>query len=364
MQCVQCGANLEQQDLVSTQTFPGTDAGRCRHCGTINLITQDGPRYVLICDVCAAPFASPTGLGPGEEICPDCRVQKRRAPAFLIPLLDKLSRAREITLGNEAARNILKNKTVIPQGPTVVWLNRVVSLLGSESPRPDLPYSCILVQDPEPNALSIPGGIILVNTGLFDFVEREGEIVFVLAHEVSHICMRHGLLNLEHREKMAPIRFLANLAVLLITGGAAWFLIPFVNVLLDAEKMGYGRQHETEADKMGMRLMLDVGYDPTHAAIFFDRLAALQPSSQYMAFLASHPSPLDRRNAVRSFLHEHPVDPSLLRGNEVVGRTKKIASPTTQRGRSPIPVQKPCGCCSCCGCSGFLLALLSLLLSC
>ena len=94
---------------------------------------------------------------------------------------------------------------------------------------------------------------------------------------------------------MAPIQFLSNLALLVFTGGSAWLLIPFVNMLMNAQALGYGRKHEGEADWMGMRLMLDIGYNPQYAKLFFDRLEKLQPSSHYATFLASHPSPEDRR---------------------------------------------------------------------
>lgn len=161
-----------------------------------------------------------------------------------------------------------------------------------------------LVDSDQVNAWAMPGGKIAVYTGILDLTRDENGLAVVMAHEIAHVVARHGnerlsqqlLLTmgaisldvaLRERPEMTRDLFLLAYGV----GGALGSL-------------AYSRQHEYEADRLGMVFMAMAGYDPTHTINFWERMMAHSGGAQVPEFLSTHPTNDSRIRAAKRFLPE------------------------------------------------------------
>jgi len=147
-----------------------------------------------------------------------------------------------------------------------------------------------LIEDEAANAFCMPGGKIVVFTGLLPVAQTDAGLAVVVAHEVAHAIANHGgermsqlllaqlggmALSQAMEEKPEETKDLAMLAYGI--GSQVAVLLP------------YSRQHESEADRIGLVLMAKAGYDPREALQFWQRMAA-QSEGQPPEFLSTHPS--------------------------------------------------------------------------
>ena len=161
-----------------------------------------------------------------------------------------------------------------------------------------------LIEDEAANAFCMPGGKIVVFTGLMPVTGTEEGLAVVVAHEVAHAVANHGgermsqlllaelggiALSKAIEEKPEQTRDLAMLAYGI--GSQVAVLLP------------YSRQHESEADRIGLLLMAKAGYDPRQAVPFWERMAA-QSGGQPPEFLSTHPSHATRIEDIRSHMPE------------------------------------------------------------
>jgi len=149
-----------------------------------------------------------------------------------------------------------------------------------------------LVKDPQINAYCLPGGSITIFTGLLDDAESPDEVAAVLAHELAHATERHGLRQMT---QVASIGLAIQLAVgdlggVAAAGGeAAQFLLT----------QGYSRDHEREADHIGLEILTAAGWDPLAMSRFFGRLAEQSGGDQPPEWFSTHPHPEERAETIR-----------------------------------------------------------------
>ena len=162
-----------------------------------------------------------------------------------------------------------------------------------------------LVEDPNVNAWCMPGGKVVVYTGLMPVAQTEAGLAVVMGHEIAHAFARHGA------ERMTQ-----NLIVK--AGGLA--LTKFIeerpeqtkSIFMAAYGAGtqigiilpYSREHETEADHLGLIFMAMAGYDPHEAVTFWQRMSAASSGSQPMELLSTHPSNATRIKDIENLLPE------------------------------------------------------------
>ena len=161
-----------------------------------------------------------------------------------------------------------------------------------------------LVQDPEVNAFCMPGGKIVVYTGLMELVGSDDELAVVLGHEVAHAVAKHA------NERMSQ-QMLASAgaqavdwatqersAVIQAAASGVYGLGAQVGALLP-----FSRKHEAEADYMGLALMTMAGYNPDAAPVFWRKMAA-KGGEKPPEILSSHPSDASRVAAIERDLPE------------------------------------------------------------
>ena len=163
----------------------------------------------------------------------------------------------------------------------------------------DFPYYFFLVFDNRINAFAMPGGIVAINSGLFNLTENESELASVVAHEISHVSQRHIARQFSRQQRLSIVSSLALLGSILATiyggeaGGAA--AQATFGGLQDAQT-AYTRSFEKEADRLGMLLLVNANLDPYGMPRFFERMNAQSQlgSSQVPEFLRTHPLTLSR----------------------------------------------------------------------
>ena len=153
------------------------------------------------------------------------------------------------------------------------------------------------VNDRAINAFALPGGHVYINRGLIEAADDEAQLAGVIAHETSHVALRHGT-NQASKASAAqlPLSILGGLLGSNSTGAAlAQLGAGFtVNSIL----LKYSRTDETQADIMGTQILYDSGYDPRAMAQFFEKLQALSKGKNPVEFFSDHPNPDHRLERV------------------------------------------------------------------
>lgn len=161
-----------------------------------------------------------------------------------------------------------------------------------------------LVEDPAVNAWCMPGGKVVIYTGILPVTKTEAGLATVMSHEISHAIGRHG--NERMSQQLAAQLGGVALDVALINQPAATrnlFLQSYAIGSTVGVILPFSRKHETEADKMGMAFMAMAGYDPAEAISFWQRMAQLG-GEKPPQFLSTHPSDEKRVADLRKFLPE------------------------------------------------------------
>ena len=202
----------------------------------------------------------------------------------------------ERQLGDRIAAELVAGARVRRGGAA----SRAVSELGATlASRVQSPYALrwLLVDDPQINAMALPGGTVVVYTGLLRAAESPEELAGVLAHEVQHVVRRHSL-----RALVQSLGWRAALSV--AVGGAGELGRDVAAVVENLGGLRFSRQQETEADLEGVRLLQRAGIDAEGLARFFERLAR-EPGG-VPAFLSTHPSSRDRAQRIRALASASP----------------------------------------------------------
>ena len=165
------------------------------------------------------------------------------------------------------------------------------------------PYRVRAVDSSDINAFTFPGGFLYVNRGLLTATRNESELAGVLAHEISHVALRHG--THEASKAYGAQAGLGILGGLLGRGksGTTQQIIQAIGGLgLNAVFMKFSRNDEQEADLLGIRMMKKAGYDPAAMASFFELLKQQEARDpgRLQQFFSSHPAPADRASRMRA----------------------------------------------------------------
>jgi hypothetical protein len=169
---------------------------------------------------------------------------------------------------------------------------------------------------------------MFLNRGMIEAAKTEGEVAGVMAHEISHVALRHGTAQATKGEKFQIGAILGQVAGAVIGGTAGSVVAQGSQLGLGTYFLKYGRQAETEADLLGAQILARAGYDPRQMANMFKTIEA-QGGSSGPEFLSSHPNPGNRYNAINK-------EASMLevQGNADTGRFRSLQQRLA--GRSPV----------------------------
>jgi predicted Zn-dependent protease len=169
---------------------------------------------------------------------------------------------------------------------------RLVAAIPQEFQHQEFQYSFKVVNAKDINAFALPGGPMYVNTGMIEAAKTEAEMAGVMAHEISHVALRHGTAQVTKAQKYQMLSGVLGMGGQILggpIGSIAQMGAQGVGVYL----LKFSREYETEADLLGARIMAQAGYDPRDLANMFQTIES-QGGGSGPGFLSDHPSPKDR----------------------------------------------------------------------
>ena len=206
---------------------------------------------------------------------------------------NKYSVQDDVQLGREAARQAESQFPLLRDSEVEGYVEdvgrRLVNAIPSQFQHSEFQYSFKVVNARDINAFALPGGPMYVNRGMIQSARTEGEMAGVMAHEISHVALRHGTAQATKGQKYGLLAGIAGIAGTIFGGPGVGQLAqaPFAVYLLK-----FSREYETEADVLGSQIMARAGYDPRELANMFRTLE--QQGGGGGGFLSDHPSPSDR----------------------------------------------------------------------
>ncbi|OIN14397.1 M48 family metalloprotease [Oceanisphaera psychrotolerans] len=222
-----------------------------------------------------------------------------------------MSVEREVQFGQAFTRFARANQPVIDD-PV---LNEYVTDLGlrllSQADSVRFPFRFLLIRDDDINASAFLGGVIQLHSGLFLKAASESELASVVAHEITHVTQRHIARYLESQSRSTPLTIaglVGSVALAVVNPQAGMAALQTTLGLKMQSAINYTRDNEFEADRIGLRLLHNAGFDPNAMAGFFQKLAEqYQFASTPPPMLLTHPLPSSRIAEARSRAQEYPA---------------------------------------------------------
>jgi len=215
----------------------------------------------------------------------------------------------EYYLGRAVAATILGQYRLYQNDRLTRYLNEIGQSLALASDRPFTfgGYRFAVLDSNEINALSSPGGIVLVTRGMLLKTQSEEELAAILAHEIGHVSNRDGSKAIQQARWMEVITLLGTEAAKKAGGAEMTKLVSlFEGSVQDVVKTlmvkGYSREQEGNADQSALVIMQRLGYDPNGLVDFLGRLNKEQTEGRKQGLLTTHPGMSERANQARSLI--------------------------------------------------------------
>lgn len=217
----------------------------------------------------------------------------RPAPHFK-PGFNLFTPEQDVEMGKQSVQQVVQQVPFIRDERILNYVRQLGGKLAARAPGYNFPYQFNIIATKEINAFALPGGFVFINAGAIAAARNEGELAGVIAHEISHVALRHPT-NQVSKAYIAQkgLKIIGSVGgheigqVLEGLGGAG------ANLLF----LKFGRTAESQADLEGARIMADAGYDPRDMASFF-KLLESKGGQRTPEFLSDHPDPGNRVAAI------------------------------------------------------------------
>jgi len=223
----------------------------------------------------------------------------------LRPGFDMFTPQQDVQLGKEAAAQVEKTQPIVKNAQVDAYINELGHHLAQSPHAGSFPFSFHVIYDKNINAFALPGGPVFINTATILAADNEAQLAGVMAHEMSHIALRHGT---HEASKGNVVNLLAGLAGA-ATGNGLMGALAREGISLGANSvlLHYSRDAESQADYNGAQIMAEAGYDPVQMAEFFRKLETKGSDGRVAQFLSDHPSPGNRVKAVEEEVQLMPA---------------------------------------------------------
>ena len=210
-------------------------------------------------------------------------------------------------LGEWSLRNI-NGRTKMEHDPWVHETVKDITWRLNAQARQQAPLGLVIIDNPSINAFAAPGGVIGLNTGTIMAASSMDELASVIAHEVAHISQNHYESGADERKKALLMQIggmLAAIAASAVDGDAAAAVMMGSQTATMNSSMAFSRNNEREADRVGMQIMNQAGYDPRAMPRFFATMNQQsqlnQTANQFLpSFVRSHPLSNERLSESQS----------------------------------------------------------------
>lgn len=226
-----------------------------------------------------------------------------------------ISIEQEKKLGEAWLRSLRRQVSTFDHPIIEAYFAQTVYNLAPHSEVLDKDFRFVVVDSKALNAFAVPGSIIGINAGLFLHAVSEQEFVSVLAHELAHISQRHYARRLEQQRVSTPLALAGILTSVVIaaTAGseAGMAALASTQAMSVEAQLGFSRQNEEEADRLGIVTLYKSGYDPRAMPMMFERMyrqTRLQ-GENLPEYLSTHPLSENRIADTRNRATQYPVKP-------------------------------------------------------
>jgi beta-barrel assembly-enhancing protease len=214
---------------------------------------------------------------------------------------NKYSPADDVKLGLQAADEAKKQLPMLNNDRIDSYVEdvgrRLAAAIPAEFQHPEFRFTFDVVNQKEINAFALPGGPMFLNRGMIEASANEAEMAGVMAHEISHVALRHGTAQATKGEKF-QIGAVAGQILGAIVGGTAGSVIAQGSQFgLGAYFLKYSREYESQADILGAQILARAGYDPRQMANMFKTIEK-EGGRSGPEWLSSHPNPGNRYEAI------------------------------------------------------------------
>ena len=247
---------------------------------------------------------------------------------------NKYTPAQDVQLGREASAEVRKQLPLLNDGNVEDYVERLGARLAENIPAEfrhnEFRYTFDVVNLREINAFALPGGPMFAHRGMIEKAGSEGEIAGVLAHEISHVALRHGTAQASKAQKY-QMGQMGSAILGAIIGGRTGAVVS------QAGQFGFGtaflrfsRDYERAADILGAQMMAQAGYDPRAMAAMF-RTIEREGGRGGPEFMSNHPNPGNRSEYITR-------EAESLRVSNPVGNTRDFQNVQARLGQmSPAP---------------------------
>lgn len=211
----------------------------------------------------------------------------------LKPGWNMFSAQQDIEVGQQVSKDAERQLPMLKDSRVDNYVNSLGRKLAAKAPGEKYPYQFKVVNDRAINAFALPGGYVYINRGVIEAANTESQLAGVIAHEISHVALRHGT-NQASKASAAQIP-LAILGGLLGSNSTGAILAQLgAGFAVDSVLLKYSRSAESQADLMGTQILYDSKLDTRGMAQFFDVIQADNQGGRQVEFFSNHPNPDNR----------------------------------------------------------------------
>jgi predicted Zn-dependent protease len=229
---------------------------------------------------------------------------------------NRFSPADDVELGRRAVAELRPELPIVRDRQMTSYVERIgrqlVAAIPARLRQPQFRYTFQVVDRRDINAFALPGGPIFVNRGMLDAARNDGEVAGVIAHELSHVVLRHATAQATKGQKYQFGAIAGQILGAIVGGRTGSAIAQGSEIGIGTYFLKFSREYEREADLLGAQIMSRAGYDPRDMADMFQTIAERSGNGS-VEWLSDHPSPANRYAAINR-------EAALLRGSQTRSR--------------------------------------------
>ncbi|MGD9850972.1 MAG: M48 family metallopeptidase [Nitrospirales bacterium] len=219
-------------------------------------------------------------------------------PGLAGPITQAIPVTWETRLGEFVLQEFTKDQPICDNPELTTRIETIMKTLTNPLTPSPYTFRVTVVDSPVVNALAAPGGNIIVFRGLLKDTDSPEELAGVLAHEIQHVLLRHGMRLIVQHMSMAFI-------IAALSGDASGMITYGLQAAQTLQTLSYGRAAEHQADEEGLALLQQAQIDPNGMMTFFSKLSQAQPDNSPLRYLSTHPSTEERVRHLKDLLPTH-----------------------------------------------------------
>lgn len=232
----------------------------------------------------------------------------------------------DVKAGRDASRQVEQQFPLLNDNQAERYVEgvgeRLVNAIPAEFRQTSFHYEFDVVNARDINAFALPGGPMYVNRGMIEAAKNEGEMAGVMAHEISHVALRHATAQATKQSsigsQLSTIGLILGGAILAGQGGAQLGAMGAQVI-----QTRYSRDYETQADILGARIMANAGYDPRDLANMFRTIEQQSSGGRAPEWMSSHPNPGNRYQKINQEAAALGVSPNPIKVTREFSRVQE-----------------------------------------